>query len=190
MLENFDNNVDHNLKLIAEKDSRTMFRSEFTNELGNRLRNSERFAELMEQEGLITIEPIHRERCDLTRLGYEIAKNGGWIKYKEAKELLAQKEKAEQNLREQTELIKSETAMFENKLSKWKVKTFWWFFIFAFFGFGLGIYNFINGQFMKDNDQVDNKISKIQSDLNNIKGTKSQTENFSGNKTSSDSLKK
>jgi hypothetical protein len=32
----------------------------------------------------------------------------------------------------------------ESKLSDWQVRTFWPIFIFAFIGFGLGVYNFIN----------------------------------------------
>ncbi len=32
----------------------------------------------------------------------------------------------------------------ESKLSDWQVKTFWPIFIFAFIGFGLGVYNFTN----------------------------------------------
>lgn len=58
----------------------------------------------------------------------------------------------------------------ESKLSEWQVKTFWPIFIFAFIGFGLGIYNFTKDLVpSKDIIEQENRIRKTESELSKLR---------------------
>jgi len=55
----------------------------------------------------------------------------------------------------------------DSKLSKWKVKTFWWLFIFAFIGGFYSIYdivrnNFVNNQEQVTKSQLDSELTKMR----------------------------
>lgn len=78
MLEYLDETIEINLKLLSKQKDCWMYRTEFVSRLGNPLLNSERFAQLMEDKGLVS---ARNERCDLTEKGLRIVKNGGWLKY-------------------------------------------------------------------------------------------------------------
>lgn len=172
MLENFDENIDINLKLLSEKDSRSMFLHEFVNRLGNRIRNPERFAELMQEKGLINLELGHRERCDLTTHGYEIATKGGWIKYLNTSDLIKQKEALEEQKEATIKEIDTKKLVNEYKLSNWKVKTFWPIFIIAVIGSSLGVYNFISSLSISENtEEREERIEKLEAELEKFKNS-------------------
>ena len=58
----------------------------------------------------------------------------------------------------------------DSKLSEWQVKTFWWIFGFAFIGFGLSVYNFIDSlATSKDIILQEDRIGKTESELSKLR---------------------
>lgn len=88
MLEHLDETIEINLKMLSEQRDYWMYRTEFVSKLGNPLIDSERFAQLMEEKGLVS---TRGERCDLTEKGLRIVKHGGWLKSISDLELARQK---------------------------------------------------------------------------------------------------
>jgi len=70
---------------------------------------------------------------------------------------------------EQEEGIQKRKYNFDFKLSKFKYYTFWPIFIFAFIGFGLSLYNFINNLSPSEKTkQQEQRIEKMESELNKL----------------------
>ena len=141
-----DINIDNNLKIICESENPYKFiLSHFIDAKGNRLdlkSNHERFAELMEREGLIRGT---NGFCSIERFGLKVFNSGGWLEYlsnqekqetefelkKQEKELLdteikllqKNKLKYEETIREQNDRIRNLT----EKL-KWVslIQKYWW----------------------------------------------------------------
>lgn len=93
-----------------------------------------------------------------TDKGIKARELGGHFKYKKYLE-----EKSKQSdKKEKSDL----------KLSELKLKTFWWFFGFAFIGFGLSVYNFTNDLSpSKSIKQQEEQIEKIESELKKIQSS-------------------
>lgn len=89
MIDNLDNLIDINLRLICESEEKQYFYPSFKDIDGKTLNNSVRLAEFMEQKALIT---INGQRCDLTEFGHGVHKFGGWLEF-----LRVQKETERQN---------------------------------------------------------------------------------------------
>lgn len=106
--------------------------------------------DLMKIEQLIDMPNDHM--LNLTKLGYEVQRNGGWIKY-----LNRQKEK--------TERI-DKKARYDFQTSKWKAKTFWPLLIFGALGGLYGTIDFITG---KINSTSNTQNEKIESELNELR---------------------
>ena len=66
-------------------------RNIFKNEKGVSIRNSDRFANILDEKGLINLEKKQGFRCDLTEFGHTVFKNGGWLKYLETENLKSEK---------------------------------------------------------------------------------------------------
>ena len=81
MYDNIDELIEINLKLLGNSKDHFIMKFEFVDMNGNYLDDQDRFAEYLEQKGLISIEFLDRQRCDLTENGYEIFKNGGWFEF-------------------------------------------------------------------------------------------------------------
>ena len=81
MLDNIDELIEINLALLANSKEKSLFIFEFKDENNNRIKNSERFSEILEQKGIIDLESTKRKRCDLTEFGLNVYKKGGWIKF-------------------------------------------------------------------------------------------------------------
>ena len=88
MIENIDELIEVNLKLLYASKSQFMMRINFKDEYGFNLKNSKVFAEILEHKGLVVLEENQGFRCDLTDAGRQIYENGGWIKYKQTVESL------------------------------------------------------------------------------------------------------
>lgn len=68
------------------------------------------------------------------------------------------------------ERIEFEKTTIDLRLKKWQVKTFWPIFIFAFIGFGFGVYNFINSlSTSKDTTEREERIEKMESELEKLR---------------------
>lgn len=71
---------------------------------------------------------------------------------------------------EQNKKVEQGKLLNDAKISNWKVKTFWWFFVFAFIGFGLSVYNFINSLTTKEDiqqkgitpEEMESELSKLR----------------------------
>ncbi len=83
MLENIDEIIEVNLKLLYLSKSQFMMRINFKDECGFNLKNSKVFAEILDKKGLVVLEKEQEFRCDLTEFGKQIYESGGWIKYLE-----------------------------------------------------------------------------------------------------------
>lgn len=102
------------------------------------------------------IQDLGGSKYRITPNGIKIKKGIGVEKYLE-KTLLKQE-------REEQKLIN------DAKISNWKAKTFWWFFVFASIGFGLSVYNFINSLTIKEYTQpkgitpeeMESELSKLR----------------------------
>ncbi|MBF8150701.1 hypothetical protein ITJ86_12385 [Winogradskyella sp. F6397] len=77
-----DLDIERNLKILCESDNPYEFEiTNFENEKGRKLHskyNSELFASLMEQKGLIRVNGY---RCSVKKFGLDVFNSGGWIKY-------------------------------------------------------------------------------------------------------------
>ena len=97
MLENLDELIEINLKLLNEAPNKSMFRIYFVDEKGKRISRTATFSEILEEKGLIKLEKSKGYRCDLTEFGHEVFVNGGWKKYlendKEKSKIIAEKDK-------------------------------------------------------------------------------------------------
>jgi hypothetical protein len=89
MLENIDQLIEVNLKLLYASKSQYMMRINFKDEFGFNLKNSKVFAEVLVDKGLVLMECNQGFRCDLTDFGKQIYENGGWIKSIETAEPFA-----------------------------------------------------------------------------------------------------
>jgi hypothetical protein len=143
MIADIDNLIEINLRLIAETKGNKVFRINFIDLSGKKLRDSERLAKNMESKGLIDFDHIKGYKCELTEFGLNVFNNGGWLKYLDAQH---EKDSHENVNREKIEKLNSGKLTYEYKLSKWKVKTFWPVFVFGLIGFISGIYNFIDNR--------------------------------------------
>ena len=87
-----DLQIDSNLKILYEADDHSIMTDEIVDP-GNddylSLIEAQLIADKLESKGLLT---RYRERLDITDLGIEISKLGGWLKYKEYKRQKADKE--------------------------------------------------------------------------------------------------
>ena len=115
MLENINELIDINLTLIYETNNKSIMRTSFKEINGKPLQNSIRFSEILDEKGLVNFELTQSFRCTLTEFGFEIAKNGGWLKF-----IAEQKEQNEQNeiKKTETELITFEKSKIDLELSK------------------------------------------------------------------------
>lgn len=104
MLDNLNELIEINLKLLNESKNKKLFRIEFEDEKGNSINDSQRFANILEEKGLVNIENVKRLRCDLTEFGYEVYKNGGWLIYLENLESLKLKENSDMLIKENLEI--------------------------------------------------------------------------------------
>jgi hypothetical protein len=80
MLDNLDELIELNLKLLYNAPNMYMWRIDFRNEKGQKLQDSLRFAKILAKEGLIDLEPGKMYRCELTKFGRDIVIGDGWIK--------------------------------------------------------------------------------------------------------------
>lgn len=89
--------IEINLKRLYNSGKKSLMRTDFKSEKGLPLSGSLRFAEVLQDKGLIKLEPVQSYRCDLTELGSSVYENGGWVKYveseKEKAKINAEKEK-------------------------------------------------------------------------------------------------
>ncbi|EOG6897060.1 hypothetical protein, partial [Flavobacterium psychrophilum] len=91
MFDNLDELIQLNLNLLCEKKSKSIMHLEFKDEKGKQFRESEKFAKILDQKGLVCIEKVQGFRCDLTEFGYIVFTNGGWLKYLESEKLKSEK---------------------------------------------------------------------------------------------------
>lgn len=98
MLEDIDELIELNLKLLYNAPNKSMWRIDFRNEKGHKLKNSLRFAKIMHESRLIKLEPNEEFRCDLDLLGMEVLKKGGWIKHLESEKFKLENAKSREIL--------------------------------------------------------------------------------------------
>lgn len=172
MYDNIDGLIEKNLNLLGKSEDHSLWKYDFVDKNGNSLDDEDRFAEYLEQKKLISIEYSSRKRCDLTETGYEIFKNGGWLEFIRLKGLLEEKALSEDKRRKAIDKVNVEKLIYEHKLSKWKVKTFWPVFGFGLIGFIFGVYNFIDNQktekYIEFQELTNQQIKSELSNLNTL----------------------
>jgi hypothetical protein len=176
MFENLDQLIDTNLKIIADSREKQIFLGSFQ-DIGSSHRVEQlKFANILEQKGLITIEPNKGQRCDLTEYGFEIHKLGGWLKYLEIQkkkqeyvDKIEELEAKESSLLAKLELQKSIT---EQKLNKRHLKTFWIIFGVVVLSALYNIYDFIS-KFNKEETPNEEMVTKeeLQKELLDLRKT-------------------
>ncbi len=106
--------------------------------------------DLMKIEQLIDMPNDHM--LNLTKLGYEVQRNGGWIKHLN---------------REKAKTIRNDKkANYDFKTSKWKAKTFWPLLIFGALG---GLYGTVDFITEKINQKPNSNYEKIESELKELR---------------------
>lgn len=86
------------------------------------------------------------------------------------------------------EQIEFEKAIIDLRLKKWQVKTFWPIFVFAFIGFGFGVYNFINSlSISKNTTEREERIEQMESELEKLRISISDQKSFDSLHTTKDS---
>lgn len=118
MFENLDELIEINLNLLCKTNTKSIMRNSFQDQEGNSLRNSDRFANILNKKRLIDLEKGQGYRCDLTEFGHTIFKNGGWLEYLRQTELLNEKELLESKLKENLEIELATSNLEANKLNK------------------------------------------------------------------------
>jgi hypothetical protein len=83
MLDNIDELIELNLKLLYDSPNKYMWRIDFRNEKRQKIQDSLRFAKILDKKGLIDLEPSKMYRCELSEFGNKIVISGGWIKHLE-----------------------------------------------------------------------------------------------------------
>lgn len=104
MIDQINDLIDTNLKLICETKSKELFAHEFIDINGNELTQKikgEKFADEMESRGLIRRK---NQLCIVEEYGYEIYRKGGWKKSLVEKEDKEQKELNKSELNEKLEI--------------------------------------------------------------------------------------
>lgn len=94
MIDNLDELIELNLKLLYDSPNKYMWRIDFKNEKGQKIQDSLRFAKILDKKGLIDLEQNKMYRCELTEFGNKIIINGGWLKYLENENLINKKNKS------------------------------------------------------------------------------------------------
>jgi hypothetical protein len=193
MYDNIDELIEINLNLLGKSENHYLWIYEFVDKDGNSLDDEDRFAEYIEQKGLISIDYSSKQRCDLTETGYEIFKNGGWFEFLRIKSLLADKEQLENKRREAIDKVNVEKLLYEHKLSKWKVKTFWPIFGFGLIGFIFGVYNFVDNlntsKHITSQEQTNQRMESELSKLRTLILDQKSLDSLRNFKTHIDSLK-
>lgn len=152
---NFDlinKNIEFNLNLMSKYPRNSFLKSyiELTSEENLSSNPIKTIIDLMKIEQLIDIPNEHM--LNVTKLGYEVVRKGGWIKY-----LKIERIKSDRLLRKD---------IFDFNVSKFKYYTFWPVFVFAFIGFGFNVFNFIYSQKNKENIKLqEEKIEKMKLEL-------------------------
>ena len=119
--------------------------------------------DLMKIEQLIDNPNEHM--LNLTKLGYEVVRKGGWIKHLE-------RERIKTKLSDRKET-------YDFNLSKWKHITFWPIFIFAFIGFGFSVNNFIRNQINQENTKLqEQRIEQMELELTKLQNSISVQKNL------------
>ncbi|MCC4228183.1 hypothetical protein LL279_08250 [Zunongwangia profunda] len=118
MQENINELIDINLKLLSESQGGKLFHIDFVDENSKRLKDSQRFSEILVKKGLVDLEPTKRMRCDITEYGFNIAKNGGWLNYLERKAEQEKQVKKEDKEKENLEFELAKSNLEANNLNK------------------------------------------------------------------------
>lgn len=153
MLDNLNELIEINLKLLYESPNKQLWRTQLIDENGNSIDDSNRFARILDEKGIVELEKGKGYRCNLTEFGNDIFINGGWVKYLETEKLKLdnaeskdflevenlklQKESAEHSktLRQKEDEIRNLTR--DNlRLGNWDIRFRWYIAIAGFiFGF-------------------------------------------------------
>ncbi|TRX38109.1 hypothetical protein FNW52_04190 [Flavobacterium sp. ZT3R18] len=81
MFKNIDELIEVNLKLLYTSQSQFMMRINFKDEFGYNLKNTKEFSQILNNKGLVKLEPSQGFRCDLTNFGRQVFEDGGWNQY-------------------------------------------------------------------------------------------------------------
>lgn len=117
MLENLDELIELNLKLLNESPNKYLFRTDFKNEKGRQLSESLRFAKIMHEKRLIKLETSKEYRCDLEELGINVFNKGGWLKHLE-------NENIKNNIKAEKENLDFEKSKVDFELAKKVLKEY------------------------------------------------------------------
>jgi hypothetical protein len=143
MFENLNELIELNLKLLNESPNKKLFRTDFKNEKGYSLKDSERLAKILDEKGLVYLESKNNEKCELTEFGHTVFKNGGWLKYLEYEKLKSEKAESKGVLEYENLKLQKETAEYQKsirnkedqirnltrdnlRLGNWDIRFRWW----------------------------------------------------------------
>lgn len=142
-------NIDLNLKLIAKYPRNSFLANQFFEfEDEEKLPSNPKTAikELMIIESLIDIKSEHF--CNLTKFGYDVYRNAGWLKYLE---------------RERFKKIREDKKnTYDFRLSKWKHFTFFITLIIAVVALSISIFNLLESKNLRDNEQELSRLGKVK----------------------------
>lgn len=117
MMENINELIEKNLKLICENRDTQIFSHKFLDINGKELTQKHKgitFAEEMASRNLITGETL----CRVTEEGYDIYKNGGWLKYLQLEQNKRIKEKERESKKDEILDLDIQLKRFESKIGK------------------------------------------------------------------------
>jgi hypothetical protein len=115
--------IDKNLTIICEYKSKNFLITKFIDSSGEEIglfSSAKLFAEKMENLGLISMNVDFASVLDS---GYEIYKNGGWIKHIENRKIEIENEAGKAFKRDSIEIANLEYSI---EVNKWLLKTKWW----------------------------------------------------------------
>ena len=118
MIDNIDELIDKNLKIIYDSDKKSVMRTDFVKLNDRKMFESQRLAELMDEKNLINLEYSKKYRCDLTEFGLEVSKVGGWLEYLKIKSKADKQLENEIKEREKLENDLAKSNLEANKLNK------------------------------------------------------------------------
>jgi hypothetical protein len=150
---------------------------------------TERLARIIDKYDAAKVHNLDSNKNPVLQTNYntiEFKKNGGFKK-------LFQEELTRSKKEKQIEVLTTQKLKWDVKLSKWQVKTFWWFFAFALAGFIYGFYDFISDlksdktldKVKQSNRQLESELSKLrtlvldQKTVDSLRSAKTQNDSLS-----------
>ncbi|NRS90916.1 hypothetical protein HNQ02_003869 [Flavobacterium sp. 7E] len=110
MLDNLNELIEINLKLLYESPDKQVWKTELIDENGDKVDDHNRFAKILEEKRLVNIDRVQGFLCNLTQFGNDVFIDGGWIKYLESEKLKLEKIESKEFLEVENLKLQKESA--------------------------------------------------------------------------------